>query len=221
MALLAKAEGGSGFDPVPEGTHLAINTMVVDMGIQESPWGNKEKVYHGFEVPGVRVQWTDQDGKEHEGPAFIGMTNTNSIHEKSRLGQHLVSWRGKAFTPAEQQGFDLFTTLGVPCMISVTHKHSDGKTYANISAIMRVPQGMEVPKAESELIGYTPSDSEKIGNLDKLPKWLKEKCEKGHGGAASSMGSGFQTDVASGNKPPADPPYSPEGEDGFDDSIPF
>jgi len=220
MALITKGEGGgSDFELIPEDTHLARATLVVDLGIQETMYGNKEQVYFGFEVPGVRVKWSDKDGKEHEGPALIGKIYTNSIHPDSNLCKDLTSWRGKSFTDEERQGFDLFNVLGAPCLISVTHKEAkNGKTYQNIASIMRVPQGMEVPKAESELIGYTPSDSEKIGNLDKLPKWLKEKCEKGHGAAASSLGSGFQTDVASGNKPQAET-YSEDA--GFEDDIPF
>ena len=222
MALLSKGESkGSDFEPVPAGTHLARCVSVVDMGLQETRFGRKDKVYLGFEVPGVRVKWK-KDDQEHEGPALIGSTYTNSIHPKSILGQHLEAWRGKAFTDEERQGFDLFTLLNVPCMISVTHNTSGDKVYANINGIMKPMAGTEVPPAETPVIGYTPGDAEKIGNLDKLPNWLQEKCKAGHGAAADSLGaaqhvSGMMTDVAGGQNvdgPPTPPPA-------FDDDIPF
>jgi hypothetical protein len=109
MALLSKDSGGEGFEPIPAGTYVARCVSVIDLGVQETPWGGKEKVYIGFEIPGERVQWKDKDGKEHEGPAFIGSRYTNSINEKAILGQHLTSWRGVPFTDDERQGFDLFT----------------------------------------------------------------------------------------------------------------
>ena len=153
MGLIAKASGGSGdFEPVPMGTHIARCVTVCDIGLQQSPWGLKEKVYLGFEVPGVRVAWTDKEGKEQEGAALIGSSYNLSIHEKSVLGHHLVSWRGKAFTEEEKEGFDVFNVLGAPAMLSVTHNTKDQKTYANISAIIRVPQGTQVAAAETELV---------------------------------------------------------------------
>ena len=180
MALLSKAEGGGGgFEPVPVGTHIARCVTVVDLGFQDTPWGAKEKVYIGFEVPGVRVKWT-KDDKEYEGPAIIGSQYTNSIHPDSNLGQALVSWRGKAFSEDEKAGFDLFTILDVPCMISVTHNTKGEKTYANIAAIMGLPKGTPAPARETDILAYTPQDNEKKANFDKLPEWLQKKCEAGH-----------------------------------------
>jgi len=186
MALLSKDTGGSGgFDPLEPGTYVARCISVVDLGFHETQWGKKEKVYLGFEVPEERVKWTDKDGKEHEGPALIGSRFTNSINEKALLGQMLTSWRGKPFTDEERRGFDLFNVLGVPCMINVTHNEKGGKVYANITSIIRLPKGIECPPAESELIGYTPQDNAKAGNLSKLPEWLQKLCEQGHGAALS------------------------------------
>ena len=220
MALITKDSGGSGnFEPVPEGTHIARCITVVDIGIQQTPWGGKEKVYLGFEAPGVRVEWKDSDGNDHEGPAIIGSRYTNSINEKAILGQHLVSWRGKQFTDDERQGFDLFAVLGAPCMLSVTHNTKGDRTYANITGIMRLPQGMTAPETEGELIGYTPNDPNMIGNLTKLPEWLQKLCKEGYGAAADSLGQpGLVTDVAPAKH--MDPPAAPPDQY-FDDDIPF
>ena len=205
MALLSKDSGGSGgFEPVPAGSYVARCITVVDLGIQQSNFGPKEKVWIGFEIPSVRVEW-EKDNEKHEGPALIGSSYTNSIHKKSILGQHLVSWRGKEFTQEERDGFDLFTILNAPCMISVTHNTKGDKTYANITAIMRLPKGTSASPAETEVLGYSPGDNEKIGNFDKLPEWLQTRCKEGHGKAADF--------------PVSDLP--PTTLDDFDDDIPF
>lgn len=188
MPFLTKDSGGAGFDPVPEDTHIARCISVVDLGIQESNWGKKEQIYLAFEIPSIRVEW-DKDGVHHEGAAIISSTYTNSINDKSILGQHLTSWRGKAFTEEEREGFEIFNVLGAPCLISVVHNHKGTKTYANINSIMRLPKGMDAPKPDGEQIAYSPQDASKIANLAKLPEWLQKKCAEGHGAAAESLGS--------------------------------
>lgn len=180
MALLASDKGGEGFEPVPAGTYVARCVSVVDLGVQDTPWGGKEKVYIGFEVPEVRVEWTDKDGKQHEGPALIGNRFTLSIHPDSNLGQTLTNWRGKPFTEDERKGFDLFTVLGAPCMISVIHNEKSGKVYANISGVMRLPSGSTCPDAETELVAYTPQDQDKAGNFKKLPEWQQKLVRAGY-----------------------------------------
>lgn len=230
MALLSKDSGGEGFEPIPAGTYVARCVSVIDLGVQETPWGGKEKVYIGFEIPGERVQWKDKDGKEHEGPAFIGSRYTNSINEKAILGQHLTSWRGVPFTDDERQGFDLFTILGVPAMINVTHKKKDSKVYANITSIMRLPKGMECPPAETELVGYSPMDNDRGGNFDKLLDWQKDLVRKGY-----QMAEGDNT-IGSANRQSAPtssardqalaaahgtPPQHETPPDDFYDDIPF
>ena len=240
MALLSKDSGGDGFDPLPPGTYVGRCVSVVDLGVQDTPWGGKEKVYLGFEIPGERVEWKDKDGNEHEGPAFIGSRYTNSINEKAILGQHLTSWRGKAFTDEERQGFDLFNVLGAPCMISVVHTKKDTKTYANIQSIMRLPKGMDCPPAESELLKYTPLDNALADNLDKLPEWLQKVCRAGYKIAEGStvIGSAQAANAAAGGQvapgQPAPQPMTareqaletagagaPPPVDDFDDDIPF
>jgi len=182
MPLLSKNTGGSGdFDPVPAGSYVARCISVVDFGLQETKWEPKNQVYIGFEVPSVRVEWTDKDDEHHEGPALIGNRYTNSLNEKANLRKLLVSWRGRAFTEKQLDGWDLSNVLDAPCLISVVHNTSaDGtKTYANIAAIMRCPKGTEVPDREGELLKYSPHDDGTIGNLAKLPPWMQAKVEQG------------------------------------------
>jgi hypothetical protein len=210
MGLMASGKDtGSNFEPLPEGSYLARCVTVCDMGIQPTGYGSKEKVYLGFEVPSERVEW-EKDGKKHTGPAFIGSRYTLSVHKKSILGQHLTSWRGKAFTDEELESFDVMNVLGAPCMISVVHTHKNENTYANISAIMKVPTGTPVLEAETELIGYTALDPKFSGTLDKLPEWLKKLALEGQRQQTNTQG-----------REPVPPLPVPTGGGDFDDDIPF
>ena len=128
----------------------------------------------------------------------------------SILGQHLVNWRGRVFTEDEKNGFDLFSILDVPCMISVTHNVKGEKTYANVSGIMGAPKGTAIPDRETPLVGYSPQDPARAADFDKMPEWLQKKCQAGHRMADSP------TEYANQMPPPAGAP----GSDDFDD-IPF
>ena len=44
MSLISKTGAGDDFKLVPEGTHLARCYLMVDVGLQETPYGDKEKV---------------------------------------------------------------------------------------------------------------------------------------------------------------------------------
>ena len=192
MAILAKGSEGGDFKLVPEGTHLARCVTVVDCGMQKTEWQGQEKWQHkvwiAFEVPAVRVEWT-KDEKEHEGPAIIGKLYTNNIGDKAHLGQHLASWRGKSFTGIEiRDGFDVGQLLDKPCQISVTHNDKGERTYANITGIMGLPAGVEVPERETPLTLYDPDSSEASKVFDSLPKWLQEKVTFGHNLGATNGG---------------------------------
>jgi hypothetical protein len=68
---------------------------------------------------------------------------TLSLNEKATLRKHLEAWRGKLFTPAELEGFDLENLLGANCQLQVIHNLSDqGRTFANIQAIVPLGKGM-------------------------------------------------------------------------------
>lgn len=198
--------GGKDFDPVPEGSHLAVCDMFVDMGMQDSHFGAKHKIYLRWQIPALRMEW-EKDGVQHEGPMTIGAQYTLSLSEKSNLRPMLQSWRGRAFTPDELKRFDVSTVLGAPCMITVTHKPKDGGgVYANIGTVNKLPDGIAAPKLEGEAILY---DSDNKETWDKLRPWLQEKIK-----------------AAVNNDPPAGT-YSDGGDQrpfadaDLDDDVPF
>jgi hypothetical protein len=163
--------GGKDFDPVPEGSHLAVCDMFVDLGLQDTNFGTKHKIYLRWQIPSLRMTWT-KDDVEHEGPMAIGSKFTLSLHEKATLRQILQSWRGKAFTPEELKKFDVTTILGKPCLITVTHSPKDGGgVYANVGAVAKLPAGIPAPTLEGEPLIY---DADNLDTFDKLRPWLQD-----------------------------------------------
>ena len=166
--------GGKDFDPVPEGSHLAVCDMFVDLGMQDGHFGAKHKIYLRWQIPALRLSY-EKDGEKVEGPMSIGATYTLSLSEKSNLRPILQAWRGRAFTPDELKKFDVTTVLGAPCMITVTHEpKKDGGVYANVASVAKLPSGIPAPALEGETILY---DADNMDTFEKLRPWLQEKIK--------------------------------------------
>lgn len=175
MTTIAKAKPSVEFTLVPPGAHPAVCVQVIDIGIQAGgKFAPTRKVYLRWQIPGERVQWT-KDGVDHEGAAAIGRTFTLSLSDKSNLRPVLESWRGKKFTDAELDGFDIKNVLGAACLVQVTHgAMHDGKAFAKVATVMSMPKGMPKPHQEGELL-YFDADIPDSKVFAKLSKWLQEK----------------------------------------------
>lgn len=174
MGLIAKDKGGGNFKLVPAGTHVAVCTMVADMGVQPSgKFRPKEKIYIRWELPNEIIEWQDKDGNKSTGPMVVGKQYTLSLSEKANLRKDLESWRGKIFTKEELDGFDIRKILGKACMIGVVHNRQGDKTYANISTVMGLSKGIPVPAASSMPLWYS-IDEHDENSFQQLPNWLQE-----------------------------------------------
>jgi hypothetical protein len=143
MAIIAKKEKGN-FIPCPEGLWPGVCCDVVDLGMKETQWGPKHK---------VQIRWlAAAEPKRTDGnPHMVSGKFTLSLHEKAKLRQMLEVWRGKKFTDAELEGFDLEVLIGAPCMLQVAHETSrtDGSEYAFAQVVLKAGNGMrrvEIPK---------------------------------------------------------------------------
>jgi len=185
------SETGGDFAIAPQGTHTAICNMVVDMGKQETKsFGFKPQVYLRFEIPAERITYTVDD-VEKEGPLSIGNFYTASLNEKANLRLHLEGWRGRAFTGAELEGFDISQVLGKSCLLNITHNESNNKTYANIKAIVSMPKGAPVMQAENPLVVYGPDD---LAGWGSLPEWLQKKITPPESAAAAAKETAVEFD---------------------------
>ena len=176
MGLIARDKGGGDFTPIPEDLHLAICYGIWDLGSQFTNFSDHpvHQVVIVWEIPEVRGEF-ERDGKKVDLPRAISQKYTVSLHEKANLRKALESWRGKKFTDEELKGFDLKKLLGVPCQIQVLHNVKDGKTYANVGAIIKAPQGKKIAP-ENPLTFFSFEDGKDIPL--NTPQWIKDIITK-------------------------------------------
>lgn len=162
MALKITDQGGD-YEKCPIGAHPGWCISVIDLGTQNSPvYGAKRKVWIMFETPGQRMS----DGR----PFGVSSFYTASLNEKSNLRHDLESWRGRAFSKQELEGFDLKNILGKSCLINVIHNE---KGKVEISGIMPLPKGITIGARTNELISFDMSaDGEEV--LQKLPEGIQK-----------------------------------------------
>lgn len=157
MYLPVPSEGGE-FAPPPAGVFPAICYRFIDLGTQTTSFNNETKHQHK-----VMLSWeiTDPEERMEDGrPWTISQRYTWSMHEKSTLRKTLESWRGKAFEEADfgPGGFNVQKLIGAPCLMSLVRVDKDGKTYTNISAVTKMPKGMDAGTLANETIYFALED---------------------------------------------------------------
>ena len=166
------------FEIIEAGSYPARCYSMIEMGTNQETYQGVDKM-----VNKVRITWelpTEmQVFKEERGPEprVISKEFSLSMHEKANLRGFLESWRGKSFTDNEAKAFDVTNLLGVPCLLSITHKTAgNGNTYANISSVSLLPKGMECPEMihERQELSF---DNFKEELFESLPDFIKEKIQ--------------------------------------------
>jgi hypothetical protein len=152
------------YTPAPEGLHQAVCVDLVDLGLEQTPWG---------EIPRVRLVWQLEIMNEETRKRFlVSKKYRPSLHEKATLRKDLECWRGKKFTPDELKGFDLETVLGANAQLQIIHNLSqNGSIYANVQAIVPwnsksgpkiVAMDYERQKDRAKQHGYDSHDSSDV-----------------------------------------------------------
>lgn len=142
MSYLPKPTEGGDFAPPPAGAFPALCYRLIDLGTQATSFQGetsfKHQVLFGWELK------DDETIMEDGRPFTIHKRYTWSMHEKANLRLHLEAWRGAKFQERDfgPGGFDVRNVLGKACMLSIMHTEKEGKTYANISSISKMPKGM-------------------------------------------------------------------------------
>lgn len=146
MPVIAK-KSGTDFTPCPAGVHQAVCVDVVDMGLIESVFNGKPKKQHK-----VRIVWQVEELRDEDHTPFLVQKRyTLSLDDRANLRKDLESWRGRAFTDQELEGFDLEVLIGVNCLLAVQHTNRNGTVYADVTAVMPLKKGM----AKLSPVGYT------------------------------------------------------------------
>ena len=196
MGLIAKAKGGGNFELIPEDQHLARCVMVADIGTHDSTYGRKHQCVIGWEFPEVLQVYDTDKGEE---PAMLSVFYTLSLSEKANLRHMLESWRGRAFTAEELEGFDLFCLCGIGCLVQVVHApKANGDVRAKVQTVSKLHKSMTVPDQIVKSRTFDLAESS-VDDFEALPEWLRGKikeCDEWPIFAKRTMGADSQVGEA-------------------------
>lgn len=189
MSIVATTNDGSmAYPQVSSGVHKARCIRVIDLGTQRQEYSGevswKRQVMLIWEVP-------EQDNMNGE-PLTISKFYTLSLHEKSNLGADLSSWRGRAFTETEKQGFDISKLAGVPCLLNVV-EGKNGKP--RITSIIPASNPEEIPPQYYETVVFSVPEYQqgKTEEFNKLSEGIRRMVLR------SKELEGTNTDMGDGN----------------------
>lgn len=169
-AILALKSKGPKYDPIPAGMHQAYVVGVIDCGTHPDEYQGKKRDRQMlrliFELPAL----INEDGE----PRMTGSYYTNSNSEKSTLIKLVNAWRGSAMTAAQLAEFCPSSLISRPCVVTISHTESDGKTYDNVVAIAKPMQGMTFPPMKSKPVVFDIDEFDQA-KFDALPDFLKDK----------------------------------------------
>ncbi len=224
MSLIVSDKGsGTEFAIHPAGATAARCTRIIDLGTVDSEFEGKKKKKHEVAFCFESAELMGDDQGEYAGKPFLIIQRyTAHLGEKANMRKALQSWRGRPFTPAELDAFNLKAVLGKPCMVNMIHTEPNAqkKVYANIASIMPLPKGMSAPEAVGELIFFSlpspddenpePFDQKAYDSLSDYFKGVIAKSDeyKALFGAGASPASTTK-------------PASKAAVDDMDDDIPF
>jgi hypothetical protein len=220
--MKARDSGGDiNFEPAPVGMHIARCIRLIDLGTtMDDYWGReKHQIFIMWEIPGEMKTYTvKEDGKadrEVTEPFTVSKFYTVSLSDKAHLRHDLESWRSKAFTEAELEGFELKGILGAPCMVNVIHTEKKrGGIGAVVKSVTGMPKGLECPPMVHDKVYFSMDDGEfDPKELEKVSKGLRQQIERSNEYKAIFTGQPVQGSQAEGFAEPV-------SDDQFDD-IPF
>lgn len=159
MPIPARLPKGD-FLPAPAGPTQAVCVDVVDLGLVE----NKFKA--GTKQAKVRFVWEISKKMPDGRPFLAAGMYTNSMHEKSNMRKMLESLRGRPYTKEQMEKLDLEKVIGANAILNIVHVHRGEDTYANITSISPILDGMPKMKPTGnytrvcERPGYVPPSYE-------------------------------------------------------------
>ena len=190
MSIIAKDPGGEDFEKTPTGNQQAVCVFVEDIGTHRGEYqgvpNERRQIVVCWELAETMVQG-DYAGK----PFMISNFYTLSLSRKSNLRKDLESWRGRAFSVAELDGFDVEELIGVNCLLNIIEDtNAEGKTRAKIASISPKMKNME------PLV---------IVNIEP-PEWIEKKRKE-----SIEYSEGGSFDQTAPDYPEEQPPINEDG----------
>jgi len=156
----------------PAGAHTAICIYVVDLGTQETSFGQRRQVFIGWELPDERTS--------AGAPFTIGRRYTYSSNSKAALRADIESWIGRPLSGADFGRLNLSDFLGRTCLLGVKHETKGERTHANVHSVLKPPKGTP-ERLSASIAGVELSlDARPFDpvSYDALPNWLKDTIGK-------------------------------------------
>ena len=148
-------------------------------------------------------------------PRTVSSMFTLSLGKKAKLRPMLESWRGRPFTEAELEGFDLKNVLGANALLNIIHTKKGDKTYANISTVSPLMKGTPKKTPELPQIFFSLAEcGDRIVVPNSLPEWIKAKLMLSEEYVAQQVKS-------SGHVEPSDEALANLSSEVDDSNIPF
>ena len=149
--MKASEPDSSGYQAPEPGTYIARCVRLIDLGTQINEYQGVARQQHqilvGWELPNELIEEGEAAGQ----PFYTAKFYTLSLHEKAKLRQDLINWRGKAFTQDELKGFEMKNILGAPCMLTISETET-GRT--KVTSVTALPKGTVVPPQINETLYF-------------------------------------------------------------------
>lgn len=137
------------FDLIPEGLHAARVARVIELGVQKTPYGDKEQVVFEFVLPNETIEI---DGVEKQKMKWGWPLNQTSNPDGNLM--KLV----KAIKP---DATSLAQLVGLPCMLEISHaEDKKGVMRDNISNVTKPMAGIDIPEPDIDTYFYEFSNGE-------------------------------------------------------------
>ena len=183
MGLTAKNSGGD-FELAPVGNHPAVCVGVIDLGMQTSEYQGTTSIKHQCRIDWELPTQLMDDGR----PFTISKFYTVSTGEKSNMARDFQAWRGRDFTEAEAQAFDVFTVAGKACLLNcVGYQKLNKDKGVKVASISPLPKEMKAsvstvtnPIVKFALEDYNNGDQDAIDAFEGLSDWFKDTIKKAH-----------------------------------------
>ena len=176
MALKAPSGNNTSRQIAPEGAYPARCYQIIDLGttMQTGQFpGKKRKVQFIFELPTETYEFEKGEGLK---PFYARSIYNLSMNEKAVLRRDIEAWAGKKMSNEIAGEFDIFTLLGRPCIVNITHIEKGDAKYANIIGMSPLPKGMVCPPAFNAPLCYNTEEHDEAV-FSQLPEFIQDKIK--------------------------------------------
>lgn len=135
----------STFEPHASGNFLAVCVDVYDKEEKNNFYGQVDKQSNRVDQrETIRVAYIEFFTSEGETVRFKANATLGKADKPSNLRRFIKNWNPNV-TDAHLENFNPENVLGWPAYITVTHRESKGRTYANVTGAMAPPPNSPVP----------------------------------------------------------------------------